>query len=406
MKTLAISLHRLGDLIMHAYVLKSLKDEKGRSVNLLVHPFYNQIKFIFPFISDVFIFEREYCQKSIGENLFNKNWPYQHIKNLVEKINSSQFDQIVDLSQSDTSARWMSFLNAKQKIGVTYDPKLQNKIHCSDNQWIHYLHSTSQSEIHFIDLFKKSLDLSLTILPPVSNKSLNSKLIIFQTLTSDIKKNWPPQKWIQLFHKLLNSFPEFEFKILSSSNEFALLKSTYSEFNGAIPIIVTNIEETFKVLQESHLIVTLDTAIKHLASWAGVSIVELALGSSNPKETGAYQDGAIILKTQVPCSPCRHSNFCSQPSYLCHNDLSVESVFAAIQLQLTLAREKKSIENSLEKYHLITEFIKMQKNNNYLAPIHFVETSEEGWWSCNSISKYEKGDFYERRTKKSVEVDY
>lgn len=154
------------------------------------------------------------------------------------------------------------------------------------------------------------------------------------------------------------------------------------------------------------MLVTLDTAIKHLATWTGTPIVEIALGSSNPNETGAYQEGALILKPQVPCAPCRHSSSCSQSSFVCQEDLSVNSVFAAIQLQLQLLNENnKAIKSRLLK-NTILAFLDENQNKNYLNPIHYVHSSQEGWWSCNPLLKFKKGENNEGRNKKSVEIDY
>jgi len=403
MKTLAISLHRLGDLIMHAHVLKAFQMKTGHSLSLLTHPFYKQIDFLFPFISNIYLFERDLCQKSIGENIYNKSWPFIHIQEIIENINSEKFDQIVDLSQSETSARWMSFLNSPQKIGVAYGSDLQQKTHCSDNSWIRYLHANAQSKIHFVDLFKKSLNLPLDPLPQALEKKIRPNRILFQTLTSDVKKNWTTVKWIELFHKMLKFYPQFEFQILSSPSEYVRLNSEFSNLSKTIPIVVTTIEETFELLKNSRMLVTLDTAIKHLATWTGTPIVELALGSSNPYETGAYQEGAIILKSNVPCTPCRHSSSCSQSTFLCQDELSVDSVFAAMQLQLQSHNE--TLHANISE-NIILSFLEGKNNHQRLTPIHYVHSSPEGWWSCSSILNLKKREDYERRSKQSIEIDY
>lgn len=383
---LAVSLHRLGDLIMHGHVLRSLALEREIKIHLFTHPFYQKIDFLFPFVERVFLFEREWCQKSIGENFLNKAWPYRHIQQLLETLSQTHYDNVMDFSQTETSARWMSFMRAHQKNGICYDPSLSKKEFCSDNPWIHYLHQQPHSQIHFIDLFKKTLDLPVGGLPKRSEACLNSKLIVFQTQSSDQKKNWPLAKWVLLIQKMRDEFPEFEYCILSSASEFAFLEKAFSCLGSSVSLRCTDIRESYDLLQRSRLLITLDTSIKHLASWAGTPIIELSLGSSNPNETGAYQEGALIVKTPAACSPCRHSQSCSQNSYVCHEQLMVESVLAAVHFQL-IAKTSDSSVGILEKQtKLLKKFMKnVSHYDQILNSIFHVSSSVEGGWRSHPI---------------------
>lgn len=410
MKTLAVSLHRLGDLIMHAHILKAFKEETGHSISLLTHGFFKQVAFLFPFIDQVYIFERDLCQRSIGEIYFNKTWPYHHITELLNHINGQHYDKVVDLSQSETSSRWMTLINAPHKIGVTYNNDRTAKIYSSENPWMRYLHTFSQSKIHFIDLFKKAMDLPLNPLPKISlRQDNNKKRILFQTLSSDVKKNWPVFKWIELFQKIQKEFPDFELIILSSPSEWNQLQQNFAGLGSSVKILNTSIQETYSLLQSSYLLVSLDTAIKHLATWTRTPIIELSLGSSNPDETGAYQEGSMILKSSVPCSPCRHSCSCSQASFVCHENLSVESVFIAMQLQWRLQRQSLENTSFFEKEDsdkIINQFLTDIDNKNLLTPIHYVRSSEDGWWRGEAIQSFRMENQYARRTKNSVAVNY
>jgi hypothetical protein len=318
----------------------------------------------------------------------------------------------------------MSFLESTQKTGVRYNLSLKKKEFCSDNQWIQYLHYTRQSKMHFNDLFKKALNLNLNGLPEVSVRSHQSKIILFQTLTSDKKKNWPVAQWKQLMLKLLSEYPQYDYRILVSPDDLLQLKAEYSTLLDSVTLACTNMEESFELLKKSHLLITLDTAMKHLATWAGVPIIELVLGSSNPSETGAYQNGALILKSKVECAPCRHSNDCSQSQFLCHQDLSVESVFEAVRLQLQfqlyfqshlksmshcvdaeVSLQQSSVQRISIRKDYLKSIVESHEQKELLKPIHFVESNSDGWWSCNSILNLKEGDHYERRSKKSIETD-
>jgi hypothetical protein len=63
-----------------------------------------------------------------------------------------------------------------------------------------------------------------------------------------------------------------------------------------------------------------------LANAADIPILELSLGSSDLRRTGAYRPGSLILQPVVACAPCPHSVPCSQSDHRCAITLSSEAV--------------------------------------------------------------------------------
>jgi hypothetical protein len=66
-----------------------------------------------------------------------------------------------------------------------------------------------------------------------------------------------------------------------------------------------------------------------LATATRIRILELSLGSSDYRRTGAYAPDSLILQPRVACAPCPHSQACSRPSHECAEQLSPELVTAA-----------------------------------------------------------------------------
>lgn len=369
---------------MHGLALKSWKNLQKEPLHLLTHPFYKQVDFLFSFIDKVYLFERDFCQKSIGKTFYNKIAPLEHIEQLLNQLNHENFESIIDLSQSDTSSRWMSFIDAKNKLGVCYDSTRTQRKMASTNPYMIQLHQSPSSPYHFNDLFKKSLGLPLESLPHAQQRwkesphpstwqspSSNEKpIILLQTLSSDVKKNWPPQYWRKLIQLLSEAYPEYQLILLASPSEHLLIENNFGDLSSRLRIQCTTIVETYYLLQKAHLLITLDTAIKHLAVWTQTPIVELALGSSNPQETGAYQNEALILKSTTSCSPCRHSLSCPYPNFPCHETIRPMDVIHAVHLKL----ERLSIRQLNEI------------NPSILNKIYAVSQNREGWFKLNSIN--------------------
>lgn len=387
MNYLAISLHRLGDLLMHAHILKSLKTQRELSLTLFTHPFFSSIEFLFPFIEQTLIFQRDWCQKSIGEDFFNKEWSLRHINSLLDKLNQRTFDVAIDLSQTETSARWMTGVLANHKIGVGYISDDKQKSFLSKNPYIHYLHTLPRSRLHFVDLLKKSLDLPLERLPIAHSPQSKSRLILFQTLSSDIKKNWPSKKWCMLLERLAIDLPHHQLGVISSPSELKDLQKIFRHLPANCTVIPTSIKECFDLLKTAELLVSLDTAIKHLATWTHTPILELALGSSCATETGAYQEDAWVIQPPTTCHPCRHSQRCSQKSFVCHEDISVDLVYRA----------------TIEKLRAIKH-----GDGRLLFPIELnsvqtVRQNNHGWWHLTPLLQ-ESEKSHGRRNKESIEV--
>src|SRR5437763_8816848 len=65
----------------------------------------------------------------------------------------------------------------------------------------------------------------------------------------------------------------------------------------------TTLDQLIDELRECRLILTNDTGTMHLAALLGVPVVAI-FGSTEPRLTGPWGDGHIVLRHHVECSPC------------------------------------------------------------------------------------------------------
>ena len=54
----------------------------------------------------------------------------------------------------------------------------------------------------------------------------------------------------------------------------------------------------------------------------GTPIVEVSLGSSEPKKTGAFVDGSIIISSRETCVPCAGLESCFRQNHACASSIS------------------------------------------------------------------------------------
>lgn len=341
MKILVVSLLRLGDLIQQEILIAGLREKHPHAdIHLLVNGQFTQVEKIFAGkINKFFYFDREGLQRGLGEAQFNILWSFDQLQNLINQINQENYDQILNFTHTKLSAYLIGAFKAKEKKGLYQE---EGRFRGLDSPWLRYFNErfsgNSPCLFNYVELLGKSFQIPLKEMAgDEDRKNRREKVILFQCLTSDTKKNWGLDRFLALKSEIETNLADYKVKILGAPFEKeTLLKKFKSE-----DLIICDMQEARAHLKSASLLVTGDTSIKHLAAQLGTPLVEIAIGSSDIRKTGAYSRNAVQLTSQVACAPCTHSAACPQKSHLCAEDVRVDQVFAGVWDQL--AREKTQI---------------------------------------------------------------
>lgn len=348
MKILVLSLLRLGDIIQQGPLLKGLRKKyPAAEIHLLLNRQFTSVERVLDGVVDKYIyFDREALQKGLGEASYNILWSYKQVENLVERLDQESYDIAYNFTHNKLSAYLLGALNISDKRGLYQE---EGRFQGLTNPWLKYFNDrfsgTQKSLFHYVELLGKAFDIP-TPMTTVLTPKKNSKLILLQCLTSDSKKNWGLEKFHQLKRTLEISLIDYEVLVLGAGFERETLLKVFSEKD----LLICDLSEARKHLQNAAVLVTGDTSIKHMAAQTGTPIVEIAIGSSDPVKTSAYSSQTMILKAHVPCAPCGHSQACSQKSHLCAEDVTVEQVFGAVWDQVSGEKiAQQSLVRSLER---------------------------------------------------------
>ncbi len=93
----------------------------------------------------------------------------------------------------------------------------------------------------------------------------------------------------------------------------------------------TTLRDLACVYREAALLVTTDSGPMHLAAAMQTPVVAL-FGPTDPKRTGPYGDGHVILRREMPCSPC-FAKKCDTRQ--CMMEISADEVFEAVRGKLS-----------------------------------------------------------------------
>lgn len=307
MKVLFASLARIGDYIQHMSVIKAWHlAHPDADVHIVVNDLIPAELMRMNSQFKHFVFSRFQFQKQINQVGTPLLYPFVSFRQLILNLRSEEYTDIFDLTLQNQSAEFLKLVNPK----FSYS---------EDESRVASEYLDSKDQHHLIDKLKTIYKLPIE---PHGSVAGWPKRILFQVTTSDKKKNVDLEKWKALIDDLRVDQRSIEFFILGSSNERHLLTQTFS----IEQVLICNFTELSHLFDGQTYLVSLDTSIKHFASWFQVPTMEISVGSSHPIKNAAYQSGNYVFSADYHCRPCSHSNTCPYERNLCQDEINFQEL--------------------------------------------------------------------------------
>lgn len=391
MKILVMNLLRIGDIVLSAPALRSLREKyPAAQIDLLINSQFRGVAALLPYIDHVHCFDRDKIQKGLGDGGVPVFESYERLSLLIDQLNGESYDIAINLTHNGLSGWMMSLIHAKKHIGLSFD---QSGRGAFGSPWLKYLNSQvdedGASVFHFSDIFRSSVggdvDMSHQALveTKIGTDEVNeflerqnlqsSKIVVVQALTSDPKKDWGLSRFESALSQFARVNPQADIVVLGAPFErerVEPLVRSLEKKGVKAHLAILSFEGAFSLLKRSHLLLSGDTSIKHLACAAQTQIVELSLGSSDLYRTGAYRDGSIIIQTQETCAPCSHSKACHRESHFCSARIAPDAV--AMVMSEAFNRRTFQLESVAAEYGSDIEIFK-------------VDNKTAGFWACYSL---------------------
>ncbi|HEX4926141.1 MAG TPA: glycosyltransferase family 9 protein [Bdellovibrionales bacterium] len=387
MKILVISLLRLGDVIMAAPAIASLKAGRPNArVHLLVNSQFRAAASMIEGVDKVIGLDREQLQRGLGEADRSVFESFDRLQELIADLRREGYSRVINLTHNRFSGWIASLIGVEQTDGLAFTPQGRSTF---GSAWFRYLNAqmsvTDSEPFHYIDLFRfatagVSERPAFHLIESVEGQKQASTLvergrdlILLQPLTSDQKKNWGLDRYAAALKTLAAIHPHVRFGILGAPAERSELEpfvTGLSEAGVPARLLVCDLQTAFSLLKRARLLITGDTSIKHLAAAAGTRIVEISVGSSDFRKTGAYSPDNVIIQSKEPCAPCPHRGPCSRESHACAESLSPELVgLAASKAYLGHFGELRLIAREFEDQ----------------ADLYQTGFTESGYWTYHSL---------------------
>lgn len=335
MKILAVNFLRLGDILMMNPILNALKKEYPEAQ--IHHVCFKEFEVASQVMTNVdqwHFLSRGQMFRLARENQESFFAPADEILHLVGALNLEGYDQVINMSHTRFSALFCGLIQSNVKLGTWIE---NDVLKTSSSIFMDFDREEKVSEFHYLDWYLKGFGID-----PVKidwrfgnedvdvNPDLDEgrNLYLFQVLTSDGKKAWSEEKWLNLFSLIRRRDPLAKMKMICAPFEKDLLKDISSK--SSVEVLGLSLAEVCSWIRKSQYFVTLDTSTKHLANDSSARVIELCLGSADFKKQGIYKSNSIILFSREACYPCPHEGSCHKVARSCVEGIQAEDVAQAI----------------------------------------------------------------------------
>ena len=302
--------HRIGDVIIIAPILKSIRSRfPDAEIILICNESAKKLAEKFNLADRVF---------GIAVPWTNWRWSvfeWYKIKSFANTLNLLNIDLAIDF-KGDLRNLWFLW-NTHPKISFGYNTT-------GGDYFITNSFSMDQNDHQYKRALKliKQFGCKLIDNKEVRYRSAKNGCIVLHPGSSDSARSWPDYYWKELAKLLTKHFKVSLVVTKGSHNLFQNLKTEGLElerFEGSLTSFCD-------YLGNQKCLIAVDSMAGHLGSFLGIPVVSL-FGSQNPELTKPYNKYGKIIKPQKPCKHKRgHWRLCK----LCLESIPPEKVYGEV----------------------------------------------------------------------------
>ncbi|MDO9183024.1 MAG: glycosyltransferase family 9 protein [Bacteriovorax sp.] len=349
---LIINLRRIGDVYTTGHLINSLSKTEGNAVSLLVYKESAKAASYLKNVTKLHQIDRKEIITLKTNKLFSDGFALEQLFTQLQEIKKQKWDEIINYSNDLVGAYLCSYLrgSTEKVIGVHFNEQ-RNIV--TNNDWEllfnDVLPVVKYSPIHFIDCYHKMIGISqsfegekLITNPSHNSTALNSvstirknqsvaeasaKIVAIQLKTSDEVKDIPEEMLVELISLLKNTSELVPVLLIAPTDEERKIAlDINSKFENDLVIIEADLQALASVLMNVDLLITPDTAVKHIANLTNTSVLEISLGYSPFLKQGSYSADSLVLTDIIIERNFVKSNLAT----LTHTNISAQDIMASV----------------------------------------------------------------------------
>lgn len=320
-KTLIINLRRIGDVYTTGHLLNSLARNEGNSVSLLVYKESAKAALNLKNVSNLHVIDRKEIITLKTNKLFSDGFAIEQLFNQLQSIKNQKWDEIINYSNDMVGAYICSYLkDSADKITGVHFNENRNVVTNSDWEILFndVLPVVKYAPMHFVDCYHKMIGITSnregekvitdaghnatafsnmnTLRKGHSLVESSSKIIGIQLKTAAPSKDIPEETLVELLKLIkLNSELIPVLLIAPTDEERKYAAEINSKLNNELVVVEADLQAIASVLMNIEILITPDTAIKHIADLTETPVLEISLGHAPFLKQGSYAAGSLIL---------------------------------------------------------------------------------------------------------------
>lgn len=240
----------------------------------------------------------------------------------AQAVRDEKFEAVINLSIRKEAASITADVDAEVKIGPVMESDGAVRI---NGRWQLYRAGVVQNNRHnlfhwadlnALDIIPLSL-MAKTSWPSPRTLSKESRRVGIFLGASEESKRPDVKFWAELCAELINR--GLRPVLFGGPLEKGMGAEVARTFGGPVLDMSgkLNLGEFAAVGQSLQILITPDTGPMHLAAWSGLKVLNISMGNVNPDETGPYQPGNYILRSNMSCAKgCWN---CNRDRLYCHD---------------------------------------------------------------------------------------
>lgn len=352
---LLVNITRLGDMLQATPTIAGIRHEnRDCKITVLVEKQFDEVCRFIPNVDEVVSLDLGMTVRLLAQEKDSIVDAYDYVGEVVEDLRNRNFDYCLNMSSSGYTALLLKLIGIKRNGGWNADDE-GNRIIESD--WARLFatsvfHQNRQyNSLNLVDVFRCSADVEEhpnKLLINIEKDALDfaeamireanftntGPIIAVQAGASQAKRQWDPNKFIQLIDELVKNCSA-RVILTGSKKELPIINQiiqgcdSKNVFSAAGK---TTISQLAALLKMSELLITGDTGPMHIAVAAGTPVVALFLASAYGFETGPYSTGNLVLQPVIVCGPCNPNKPCSRPD--CHDLIDPKALAKLVALRI------------------------------------------------------------------------
>jgi len=142
-------------------------------------------------------------------------------------------------------------------------------------------------------------------------------------------KKWFPDRFAAVADRLVD---DFSARVLLFGSAADQESTGRVQERASHPLInlagKTNLKEAIALMARCHLFISNDSGLMHVAAALGVPTIAI-FGSTNPVTTGPVGHQSVIIRKDVPCSPCLKTS--CPTDFRCMEEIGIDDIYQAAQ---------------------------------------------------------------------------